>query len=236
MALKYDVDTLDEVPEKFRELYKEVEGGKFRLDAEDGKATKALAEERKARREAEKKLAAFNGVTPEDIEKAKAELDEFKMKAAAGIDTSTLTEEQRKALFGRELADCKKLWEQSHSAEIVKRDTAIKEKDAAIAKLRGEYYGEKLETTVNAIAGDRIVATARKDLMRYAKAELHWSDDDGDFVDGHGLAVKDWVEGAIAENPHWLPPSLSGHAMGGIGGKINVSVPQSPADVIRMCK
>ena len=107
MALKMTVDSLEDVPEELKSLYVPKDG-QYALDvqgAEDTSGLKsALEAERKARRDADKKLASYREVDPEDYARLKRQA-QLREAAQAGPGWS----EQRAKLETRHQAELKTL-------------------------------------------------------------------------------------------------------------------------------
>lgn len=89
MPLKYQVESLEDVPEALREFYVErngryeitVEGMKTQGDVD--RVMQALTKERDAHDASKAKLRAYGEYTPEAVEKALAELEDTKIQLAA---------------------------------------------------------------------------------------------------------------------------------------------------------
>lgn len=173
------VDSLDAVPEGYRPLYAEGEGG-FRLDdalarrLDVSGLTSALEKERKGAREAERQLRAWTalGRAPEEL----AEL-------LAAQDAALAREAERKG----EWDTLKAQLAARHQAEIAARD-------AALARLRGSVERQLVDAAASAELAAQRGAVAL--LLPHLRASLRLVEEaDGTLavrvVDGEGTPRSD---------------------------------------------
>lgn len=118
--LKAVVAKLDDVPEKYRDLYTEKDG-KFVLDAEGVEDVEGLRGNRdeilREKKKLEKKLQDFGELTPEESR----ELKKFRE-----------DEEERKATAAGEFEKVKGQMNEKHAKELTKKDDAIAKRDKAL--------------------------------------------------------------------------------------------------------
>lgn len=215
--LELEVESLDTVPEDKRGLYKQVDGGKYRLPVKglpdvSGVAS-ALAKERSEHKATKQKLEKIGDLDVDAARTALAELEELKRQKAAG--TTTAAENQQ-------IRDLTKQLEQLNTrvtaAETKEREAAQKLvrttvenalKEAAIGSgvqkqylddvcLRAGLFG------MNPDAED----TDNPVIMVNAKGEP--------VLDGGRLVTPQvWLEGRMAkEKPGWFAESGGGGARG----------------------
>lgn len=156
--LKAVLDTLDGLPDAQKGLYEEGEDGKFHLSAEGiedvGGLKSALEKERKARREAEKKLTRLGDIDPDEVQRLRDEAEE---RAEKGDDAEKkLATAQKK--FDREKTELEQ--------KVLARDKKIHQLVAEnVAKDAIEQAGGK-----------------PKVLLPHILANVKVIEEDGDFV------------------------------------------------------
>jgi len=163
MALQFQVETLDTLPESVRPLYKE-DNGKFRLDLdgyEDPQGLKsALQKERDAAKEATRKVSAWEklGKTPDEINAL--------LEAHHKTETDKLGKSGDWEKVRQQMAD-------QHAKELSKRDEVVQAKDKAI-----ERYLIDAQATA-AIAEMKGAAAL---LLPHVKQNVRVMQEDGEFV------------------------------------------------------
>jgi hypothetical protein len=115
--LKAVLDTLDGLPDAQKDLYEEASDGKFHLLAEGvedvGGMKSALEKERKARKDAEKKLARLGDIDPEEVERLRAEAED-RAESEEDVEKKIVTltkkhDREKTELEGKVLARDKKI-------------------------------------------------------------------------------------------------------------------------------
>ena len=163
MALQFQVETLDTIPEAVRALYKE-DGGKFRLDLdgyEDPQGLKsALQKERDAAKAAQRQVSAWDklGKTPDEI--------------SAMLEAQSKAEGEKLGKSG-DWEKVKQQMVEQHAKELAKRDDGLQAKDKAI-----ERYLIDAQATA-AIAEAKGAAAL---LLPRVKAHVKVMQEDGGFV------------------------------------------------------
>jgi hypothetical protein len=189
MTLKFNVDTLDSIPEAQRGLYTKTDDGKYRLDLEGyedpvGLKT-ALTKERETARDAVKLAKAWKelGKTPEEIQEL------FEQKAQADREKLTKAGEWDKL---------KAQISEAHAAELAKRD----ERSGLLTKQLERHLVDAAATAALAAAGG-----SSELLLPHVKSRTKVIEENGEFVvrvvdasgnprvDGKGdfLSIKDLV-------------------------------------------
>lgn len=273
MAIKIQYEKKEDVPEAFAELYEErdgkwlltgVEGLKTQKDIDSVKG--ATDKERKARVEAEKRLAKF-----EKLEKMEGlDIDSLLTAAEELAEIKPQYEELMKG--GGKGADVQKLVADAEKRGAAKAERELnreKEAHSSTRKLLDETNGRvtaldstirrgKIEAELTKVgAAQKLRPEALGDLLRYSDAfEV---DDDGkvQVKDGvgftPGLDPSAWLADLKTAKPHWWPESTGGGAKGGNGGgggngknpmakgnfnitEINKLVRENPQQALRMAK
>jgi hypothetical protein len=232
------VEKLDAVSENLRDYYSEKDG-KFVLQVEGAipkteivNLESALRKERENARTFERKLKDFDGINPAEFHSLKDELDELKLRTpdSKNFDPSKLSDAQKQALFGETLNKTLEIRTRKYETEAQKLRAQLDEISQAKAQLESQYTGEKLRVKIAELTNGKIVPSAQTDAMTAAQLALKWDADAKDFIDEHGTPIKDWIETAISERPHWLPASKSGGAQGGTGS--GGAAPKTAQDLI----
>jgi hypothetical protein len=226
MKLKKMLDSLEGLTAEDKARYVEAKDGKFYLvgDANEG-AVSALEAERKARRDAEAKAKAFDGI---DIDRynelvASAEAAEQKKLAEAG------RWDEMKAKLVEENAAAKAQLIEAHAAEI-------KERDDKIAAMNSEINDGIISREILSVAAsaDAYKAEAVLDLLR--RETIVEVDDDGNrsmrftgkdgktrMIKGEYMTAKDRIEEMKGGDLAFMfkggtPGQGSGTTQGGGGG------------------
>ncbi len=217
MSLNYKLETLDEVAEDQKGLYKEVNGS-FILDvigvkdvAEFNTVHTALGKERLEKKEYKNKLNKFGDYTPETFE-----------------------------TLNNQIADLKLFKQGNSSEEIEKRlQDALSIKIAPIEKkrLEDEATIEELRNTLNNMNAEKETSSLKDKITKivnssnssvkpeahndiYARAMLHelkYNKDVSDFVDSKGNDFNTWFN-EQSKNSTWNKSSTGAGANGGSKG------------------
>lgn len=163
MALKFEVETLDDIPEAHKSLYSE-QGGKFRLSVdglEDTSGLKsALAKERKAHEEKAKQAAKYQslGKSPEEIE--------------ALLDAQAKTEEEKATKAGE--------WDKLRAQMNSKHETELKAKDSQVSGMKSALERHLIGAQATAaIAAAKGVPDL---LLPHVQKHVRVVDTDGDYA------------------------------------------------------
>jgi hypothetical protein len=231
MKLKALYDSLDEVDEKFHELYTE-RGGKFHFVGVEGIKTEAdikalqtsLAKEREQVKALKAKAEVIGDLDPDDARERLEKYEELQALAEGGgkIDEgklNTLVEARLKSKITPLERQISKLAEEKAAAEKAVSEYAIKERTRAIH-----------DTVRKAATKAKVVDTAVEDALVLAE-RLFDIDESGHVVTrdqvgvSPGLSADEWLAEAQKTRPHWWGPSVGGGARGGtaagVGGGSN---------------
>ena len=207
------LESLDEVPEGFRELYVEADG-KYRLDADGVDALvdtsglkSALAAERTAAKNAKAALAKYDGVDPEKYAELKAAAEAAE---AQKLQTEGKWEEMKDRLT------------KAHEKVLGERDTEIQKRDRVIENLTVENELNAAIERAGVLPEHRKAVRA---LLRVeAKPSVQWENDVPHGVMGD-VAIAEYVESwaKTDEAAYYLPSSGAGgsgpkNGSGGGGG------------------
>lgn len=253
MKLKAKYDSLDDVPEKFRELYEEqddgtavlvgVEGVKTQSDVD--RAMESLRKEREAHKATKAKYKAFEGIDPEEVTRLRDQVEDL----TAQLD-----------VVGDGKLDEKKLQDlaEKRAEKIVVQKTreferSLKAKDKEIATMStelGEFRGEAKRRKITSQAheptkGDKGVKLRTEALEDWEMVveRIFDLDEAGKAVTREGAAL-----GSLQFEPgldpravleeiqragvrkHWFPESKPAGARegGGGGGGVNPFAGKEP--------
>lgn len=223
MAIKALVDKLEEVDEKYRDLYTE-KNGKFELTGVEGfktqgdvdRLTTALEKERKEHKGTKQKFEVFGDKKAEDI---LLELDTIPaLRAAAeGKFDETKVNELVEKRIGAKLGPVERKLQQA-SQQLAERDTIIE--------------GFKSKETVRSIHDNVREAVAKatgfqgaalEDALMFAERQLHVNED-GKVVTKENVGVTPGVDAVVwlsemqQKKPHWWGPTQGGGGKGNNGG------------------
>jgi len=219
MALPFEVDSLDNIPETVRDQYVEAEGGKFRLDLdgyEDPTGLKsALEKERSEKKERDRQLREmqkqFDGIDPEKTREMLSRLEqdeEAKLIAEGKMDEVIQQRTERmRADYDRKLTDAQK------EAEAAK---------TFAGKFRSRVLSDEIRSAAAKVG---IVDTAVTDAVYRAK-DLFEVDNEGNVVpteaagldaSGKPLTPESWLESMRDSASHWFPTPKGGQAPGNDG-------------------
>jgi len=215
MALKVEVDSLDNIPSALHEHYKKGDDGIYRLDYEgapDVSGLKsALEKERRNVKNLKKDLAAYDGL---DVEQARALLsfgltpEEIEnIKKNGGIDEKKLEDmlESRVKAMKEEFAN--KETEYSSTVESLRGKLSKLMVDDVVLK-------EAMKAGVHESATEDIVRRAR-DIFKVVDDELKPMKGDEIIYGKDGispLTVSDWVSELATNAPHLFKESSGGGA------------------------
>jgi hypothetical protein len=246
VKLKYVYDSIDEVPEKYRDLYEELEDGGarfvggegFKSQADVDRLQEALRKERKAHADTKAKYKGLDGVDPEEVQRLRDENEELKARVEAGggqIDEKKLDElaEKKAALKVRPVErerDKFKTDLEAATAQVTSL-TAEKHNRTIVDALRSATQGDK---------GIKIVDTALADIEFLAPSVFTVGDDGAVRVRENapggvmaGASPREWLAEiqASGTRKHWFPGNVSAGAReggGGGGGGVNPFAGKEP--------
>ena len=219
--LKAQYDSMDEVPEAFRELYKDTDGkallaevdGVF-FPADKAKLEEALRKERNDHRAVRDKLKVWDGLAPEEV---RAKLDEYEpLKLLAEGKNDGKLAEMVQARLNQTLAPVQR-----------ERDTFKSELERAQVRISEMSQKETRrvirDKVQEALVSGKVEPDAYEDALLLAERHFEVTDD-GQVITRDGLGSitagtqpKDWLAEMLLKRKHWLPPSQGSGATGAKG-------------------
>lgn len=219
MALQFEVDSLDSIPEGQRELYAEVDGGKFRLDLdgyEDPTGLKsALEKERTEKKDKDRQLKEtlkkFDGIDPDYTRDILSRLDQDK-------EAKLIAEGKVDEVVNQRTERMKQEYERQLQEATQQAETASKFVD----KFRGRVLRDEVRSAASEVG---LVDSASDDAYLHAQS-LFDIDDEGNSkpkegagydANGQPLTMKAWLETMRESKPHWFPVPKGSGAPGSNG-------------------
>lgn len=223
MVLKDSHDTLEEIPETYRELYTE-KNGKFectgisgmKTSADVARVTTALEHEKTNHRATKATLETWGDLVHDDVVKSLDRIEELEAAAGGKLDDAQIDEMATKRAAG-----------------IVKTQVAPLERQIkTLQKENGDLLASNGTLTTASHTRSRedmlrplmtkanILPEYHNDVFLYAEKQLERSDDGNYFArDGltnitSGAIPKDWLEELAAPRPGWRPGSKGAGARG----------------------
>jgi hypothetical protein len=210
MAIKYIVDTLEEIPEAVREHYTET-GGKWILDCE-GAAPQAKVEEFRTNNIALKRdLEKFKDVDPDKYKELLQKEEDFEAgNAKTKEEIEAAVEKRVEKLKTESETKIKKLEEDNGGLVTRLTDLQINQAVISTAGALGMQKG----------ADSDIVARA-KGVWKLVDGEPVAFDEKGEEIfgrEGKRISMREWAEGLTKSAPHLFDPNAGSGAGGGGGG------------------
>lgn len=226
MPIPQTLEKLDDIPETFRDSYKEVDGKYvlatvpgFKAQSDFEKVNEALRKEREDHKGTKTKYSVFGDKTPDDILAQLDRIDELEAAAKGKLNEEQISELVEKRLkpklapIERELGTYKtKLAE----AESKIGEYTAKERQRAITDAVREAIGKS----------DGFQSAAVEDALLLAERVLE-IDESGAVVTRDGVGVTPgvapgvWLTEIQTKRPHWWGPTQGGGARGGTGSGVS---------------
>ena len=224
MALKAVIDNLDNIDERYHDLYVEKDG-KFTLTPIEGMKPqvefdavyRGLGKEREAHKATKATLSAFDGLDPNGVREKLDRFAELEVAAAGKLDDKAL-----ETLVTNRL--------QSKLAPMERERDRIKaERDALESEVTEYKTNDKRrkisDKVVAAARGAKVIDTAHEDAVLLAE-RLFEVDESGNVVTKDNVGVTPgltpdlWLADMQTKRPHWWGPSQGGGAgvRNGVGG------------------
>jgi hypothetical protein len=221
-AIKYRYATEGDVPEKFKELYKEV-SGVWVIDCEGASDKEKLKEFRdsntKLLKDLEEIKERFEGIDPVVSRSLQAENEKLKAAAtAAGGKGGKASEEEIEAKINERL--------KTQKADLDKQiEKLVKERDSANAELSRVVVEDSL---ITAATRKGVKGTAVEDVVRRGKEVFRL--EGGKPIPYRGtdkiygkdqietMSVEEWMDGLAGSAPHLFAESNGGGATNGSSG------------------
>ena len=223
MTLKDIHESLDEIPEQYRDLYAE-KGGKYELtgiagvktSADVARVNTALEHEKNAHKDTKTRLGTWGDLDHDTVTKQLDRIAELEAAAGDKLDETKLDElatkraegivKTRVAPLERELKSLKKTNE-----DLLGSNTALTGK--ANTRSREDLLRPMLIEA-------KVLPEHHEDVFLYAERHLEKTDDgvwlarDGVTGITSGALPKDWLVEMLDKRPGWLPGSHGGNARG----------------------
>lgn len=236
-SLKAVHDSIDEIPEPYRDLYAE-RGGKFELsgivgvktEADVARIQEALRKEKEDHKRAKEVARVWldAGWKFEDVQARMDKWEELELAAQAGkMDEDKLNQLVETRIKSR-IAPVER--EKSQYAEQLKELTG---------KLT-EYQQRETQRTIydavdSAIEAAKIIPSAREDVRLLAE-RMFTVDETGKVVTRDNVGVTPgvpadvWLQEMMPKRPHWWPESQGGGAKGGKSNVLGLKNPWSSSN------
>jgi hypothetical protein len=230
MSLKAIHESLDNIPEQYRDLYSERDG-KFELTGIDGVKTQAdvdrvMEAHRKEKAEhvaTKSKLKAFTAleIDPDQYTQDQDELKELRVRVEQG-GNGKVDEEKLEKLVEARVA--------TKTAPLERELRKLSEENKTLTDENGNFKRENLVRTITdatrtAATSLKVIDSAQDDVLMLAERVMEVLDD-GTVVTKDGMGVTPgiapdvWLQEMQSKRPHWWPPSQGGGAGGGNGSGI----------------
>lgn len=221
--LKLIYDSVDEIPENYRDLYTE-KNGKWHFTAIAGIKTQdditsiqgALDNEKAAHAETKSKLAKWNDLDPEETHQKLDRIPELEAAAQGTLDQHKIDEIVNNRVEGTI---------SSRLAPLERQVKNLTDENATLTDENATLKGAATQRTVQddvraAMTKLKVIPEAYDDVLMYGD-KLFQVQEDGAVVtrDGvgvtPGIAPEVWLQEVQTAKPHWWPPSTGGGAPGG---------------------
>lgn len=228
MALKDVHDSLDEIPEQYRDLYTE-KGDKWELTGISGVKTtadverlqSALAKERNDHKQAREQLKPWADFDYDEVQQKLDRIPELEAAAKGKLDDAGIEEMVEK----RVSATLK-----SRTAPLERENKTLKERMAELEEKANALEGEKKrrslhDTVRKALAEHKVIPEAHEDALMLAERVFEETED-GKHITKEGVGITPgmdpagWLSELQDRKPHWWPGSTGGGARGSGGGGI----------------
>lgn len=227
MTLKTTHDSLDEIPEQFRELYTE-KAGKFELTGITGVQTPenirrletALAKERDEHKATKTKFQPWAELDHSEIMSKLDRIPELEAAAAGNLDEAAIEELVNKRVSGTINSKTAPLERQAKQLQTQLEEIQA-ERDALAAEKKQRIIHDQVRS---ALVKSKVLPEAQDDALMLAERVFEIREDDGAVITRDnvgvtpGLAAEAWLQEISEKRPHWWPSSTGGGAGGGSGG------------------
>ncbi len=226
--LKAIFDKLDDIPEAFRDLYKE-KNGKFEVTEIEGIKTEAdvtrlsgaLTKERNDHKSLREKFSVFGDRTPEQILADLDRLPELEAAAAGKLDETKINELVEKRI-GTKVGPLQR--------QVQQLSTGIQERDTIIGDFKGKERTRTIHDAVREAIGKSqgFQPGAVEDALIFAERMLDISED-GKVIAKDNVGVTPgidpvvWLSEMQNKKSHWWGPSSGGGANGNRGNGMDNS-------------
>lgn len=225
MAIKTIIDKLEDVEEKYRDLYVE-KNGKFEIQVEGMKTQgdvdrlqSALTKERGDHKETKKKFEVFGDKKPDEILALLDRIPELEAAAAGKLDDQKINELAEKRVISK-VAPLER--------KIANLENGIKERDTKITEFSQREVTRTIHDSIREAVGKSsgFQQTALEDVLLFGERHLTLNEE-GKVVTKEGVGVTPGIDPAVwlsemqQRKAHWWGPTNGGGAGGNRGGNGN---------------
>jgi len=231
MPLQAVHETLDDIPEQYRDLYTE-KNGKHELTGIVGVKTQAdidrlqtaLGKERDEHKAAREQLGMWGDLKHEDVVSILDRVPELEAAAAGKLDENAIEEMVERRVNGTLQSRTAPLERQVNTLKT-EYEKALQERDALLGEKRTRLIHDHVR---KALVNKKVIPEAHEDALMLADRMFEIRDDDGAIVTKSDVGVTPGVDAGLwldefgEKRPHWFPGSTGGGAggsgRGGAGG------------------
>ncbi len=234
MPLQAIHDTVDEIPEAFRELYSE-KNGKFELTGITGVKTQAdidrlqtsLGKEREDHKTTKTSLGIWGDLNHEEVMGKLDRMPELEAAAKGKLDDAQIDEVVNRRVEGTL---------NSRLAPVEREKKTLAEENATLKEENATLRGEKTKRSIHDAVREQLIKTkaigdAHEDALFLAERVFEVRADDGAVVTKEGVGVTPgvnadvWLGEMQEKRRHWWPDSVGsgagGSNAGGSGGSLS---------------
>lgn len=226
MGIKAIIEKLEDVDEKYRDLYTE-KNGKFELTGVEGMRTEAdvtrlqtsLEKERKDHKESKAKWAALGDRKPDEVIALLDRIPELEAAAGGKLDENKINELVEKRIGSKVAPLERKVKELSET--VVAKDNEI---NAFKTEKTSRTIQDAVREAVGKVQGFQSVAL--EDALLFGERHLHLNEE-GKVVTKENVGVTPGIDASVwltemqQRKPHWWGPTGGGGASGSGRGNAN---------------
>lgn len=217
--IEIEYDSIEDVPEAFRELYTEQDGKAvlthvrgLKTERDVTNVQEALRKEREAKKEVEGQLKAWKGMDPEETKQKLDRIEELETAAGGKLDDDAINKIVESRL-------------KQHTAPLQRQIEELTEANGALTQERDQATGTikdmRMTSAIrNAAASAKVINTAIPDVEIIAKSAFEMTED-GELITKEnsgatpGIGLEAYFREMQQKRPHWFPQSEGGGAGGG---------------------
>lgn len=222
MGLKAVVENLDNVDERYHDLYEERDG-KYQLkriegmrtDADVERLQTALSKEREEHRRTKDSYSFLKGMDLDDVRERLDSFEELKIRAEKG----DVSDEKLDQLVEARI--------KTKTAPLMRELDQLKGERDQLKETVGTFEAKEKRRTIKdavtkAAQESKLRSEALEDAVMLAESVMQ-IDDEGNVITKDGVGVtpgvdpKVWLSDMQERRPHWWPESVGGGANGGRG-------------------
>lgn len=227
MPLSAVHETIDDIPEAFRELYTE-KNGKFELTGIMGIKTQldidrlqtSLTKEREEHKATKGRLAVWGDLDHDQTMATLDKVPELEAAAAGKLDDAAIQEIVDRRVDGTI---------NSRTAPLDRQIKTLEARNAELEKENQGFRDANTKRTIHdsvraAMVESKVIPEAHEDALMLSERVFEVREDDGAVVTKDGVGVTPgieapmWLQEMQEKRRHWWPASSGGGAGGGSGG------------------